>query len=248
MKYFISFFLLFLLAVQTKAQQADSALVEVHLINGKIIKGNIVEIVPHQFIKVKTAEQNIAMINLDEIEKVKGGKMPMDSPTKSLSNEPFEMGYFNTAEFTILASPNDFIWAVSDVNDIQLSPCSSLGIGVSMTNYYDNGFAFPVFLDFKTCFTKNEVTPFLGVDLGYVLPFTYYYGFGVSSSSGGVMFKPSLGVKFRSTRISSFDVSVGILVLPVTETMYYRNTPQGDITEEYTIPRAFLQAQFAFTF
>ena len=95
MKYFISFFILIFFALQTKAQQLDSAKVEVHLIIGKIIKGTIVEFVPDKFIKIKTAEQNVVLINLDEIEKVKSSEVPLDSTStskiKPINNKPFRV-------------------------------------------------------------------------------------------------------------------------------------------------------------
>ena len=162
-----------MLAAQTQAQQADRALVEVHLINGKIIKGKIIQYIPRMCIKVKTDEQNINIINLDEIEKVKGGKMPMDSTDileiKAFKNNTFRTRYFNSTELGIAVVG---AWEVSNVNGIQLSPCTSLGVGFGISNYSDDGFlAFHTFLQEKTCFTKHQETPYFGFNLGYLLPF-----------------------------------------------------------------------------
>ncbi len=238
--------------MHTQAQQLDSAKVEVHLIIGKIIKGTIVEFVPSKFIKVKTAEQNIVLINLDEIEKVKSSEESLDSDyiakIKSINNKPFRVKYFNTTEFGIAAIDEGNVQAyfgVSNISGIQLSQRSSLGIGFGVSNYGD-GLGYPVFIDWATCFAKDKVTPFFRLNCGLIIPDKK----GIEASLGGPIFEPSIGIKFENTGIiSSFNLTVGILILPQEETDYYRNIyPARSYYEITTVPKATIHARAGFTF
>ena len=247
MKYFISFFILIFFALQTKAQQLDSAKVEVHLIIGKIIKGTIVEFVPDKFIKIKTAEQNVVLINLDEIEKVKSSEVPLDSTStskiKHINNKPFRVKYFNTTEIGIagIDEGNYLVYfGISNINGVQLSRQSSFGIGLGVSNY-GYGLGYPIFLDWITCFAKDKVTPFFRLNVCLIVPDKK----GSEASLGGPIFEPSFGIKFGNNGIvSSFNIATGILLLPQVETIYLNNGP----TYETPVFKAAVHLRAGFTF
>lgn len=66
-KTILSFVSLFCLTVISFAQNVNET---VYLKNGSVIKGVIVEQIPNKSLKIQTADENLFVYNLDEVEKI----------------------------------------------------------------------------------------------------------------------------------------------------------------------------------
>jgi len=88
---FVAFTMLMQNAV-AQSQQLDEV---VYLKNGSIIRGIIIEQVPNKTIKIKTADENLFVFKMDEIEKIT--KEPAKSKIVQQSNEPVKIEVKNNA-------------------------------------------------------------------------------------------------------------------------------------------------------
>ena len=89
---------------------------------------------------------------------------------------------------------------------------SALGIGFSYLNDAMGSFSqIPVFLEFRSHFLRNRVTPFTSVQLGYSIPFgsknlAEEY---TRIAEGGITFGADLGVRFAISRKFGLNLFVG---------------------------------------
>ena len=137
----------------------------VYLKNGSIIRGVIIEQVPNNSIKIETADRNVFVYQMDEIEKLtkellqgKGGSSHKSSGLQSGYKGIVEWGY----QTDYYSEFNRF--KLDIINGYQINPYFSLGCGTGLHYFYELEVAvFPVFADFRVNFVNNKVSPYLSL-------------------------------------------------------------------------------------
>lgn len=176
----------------------------VYLKNGSIIRGVIIEQVIGKSIKIETAEQNVLVFKMDEIEKFT--KEPgLKSEKSSIDNPASITGYRGIVEFGYQYGLNyaDDKIKVNFINGYQFNPYLSLGLGTGLRYYLEDYLIMPFFVDFRTNLTRHSASPYLALGLGY--------SFDVSDGFDGLgfIFSPSAGYRFKVSQRSSLYIGLG---------------------------------------
>lgn len=176
----------------------------VYLKNGSIIRGIIIEQIPNKSIKIETADNNIFLFQINEIEKFT--KEPIVKKHYSNKNSGFKPGYKQIVELAYQLGVGTYAPDRIKLNMIysyQINPYFSFGLGTGLRYYhaYDT-VLLPFFTDFRVYFIDNNISPYLSLGLGYSL----------NASSGfrrtGVLINPTVGVNIKL--IDKYSINVGL--------------------------------------
>ena len=178
----------------------------VYLKNGSIIRGVIIEQVPNKSIKIETADRNVFVYQMDEIEKL----TKEQSQGKSASfrdNSGLQSGYKGIVELGYQIGTGDFGMdriKLNIINGYQINPYFSLGFGTGLRYYFDADAALiPLFADFRANFINNKTSPYFSLGIGYSLDATNGFE-GV-----GFLLEPTVGVSFKVSDKSAINVGLG---------------------------------------
>jgi hypothetical protein len=205
MKHTILLLLFMIFSHQTFAQQSLQDVV--YLKNGSIIRGMIIEQVPNKSIKIETADKNVFVYQMDEIEKI--AKEEAKGKYKSSSNNVgLGKGYQGIIEFGYATKTGgdaglDFL-KLNIINGYCFNPHLALGFGTGARYYFDAESIFvPIFADLRVNFINGNVTPYIAFGGGY--------SFNASNNFEGVglMLNPSAGVSIKISEKSAMNVGVG---------------------------------------
>lgn len=97
---------------------------------------------------------------------------------------------------------------------------SSVGIGFSFLSDPNGSFSqIPIFMEFRSHYTRNRLSPFSSIQMGYSIPFGSTNGGGdyVKITKGGMTFGVEGGVRFAFFRNFGMNVSVGYQLIQCRE-------------------------------
>jgi len=178
----------------------------VYLKNGSIIRGVIIEQVPNKSIKIETADRNVFVYQMDEIEKLAKEQYQRKSGS-SLNNTGLQSGYKGIVELGYQIGTGDYGMdrlKLNIINGYQINPYFSLGFGTGLRYYFDEAAALiPVFADFRANFINNKVSPYFSLGVGYSFDATNGFE-GV-----GFLLNPTVGVGFKVSEKSAMNVGLG---------------------------------------
>lgn len=214
-----------------------------YLKNGSILRGKFVEL-NADTIKIEIAGGNLLVYAASEAKAV----------TKEKAKRTYKQtGYRFAIESGILTgrSPkgntigankgiNSF--TVQMVNSLQLRPELAIGIGLGLDSYQNYAIT-PVYLRFSGTLFQRQFSPMYTLDAGYGF---YSHIFNKESTSdGGLMINPALGINIRAGTCTAFIISVGY------RHQYTRNVisfgvPGEGIIEKSTFKRLSIRAGFIF--
>jgi len=186
----------------------------VYLKDGSIVRGSIIEQIPNKTIKIETVDRSIFVYQTKEIEKLT--KEPYQlKKHKKYSKETelpeykaiIELGYSKFYDYHKIK--------LNITYNYQLSPYYSLGFGTGL-RYTEDFHTIPVFMNFRTNFTKNNYSPYLSLGLGYL--FTEY-----NFEAKGFMFDPTVGVVFKITDKSALNVGLNYEIIENYD--YFERSP-----------------------
>ena len=215
MKKFLALLLFALITIVSFGQSNYQDVV--YLKNGSIIRGVIVEQVPNKSIKIETADRNVFVYQMDEIEKLT--KEPYIGKIGSFTNNTgLQTGYKGIVELGYQIGTGDFGMdrlKLNIINAYQLNPYFSLGFGTGLRFYFDEDAAvIPVFADFRANFIDNKISPYLSLGIGYSFDATNGFE-GV-----GFLLNPTVGVSFMVSDKSAINVGLGY-EMQRTEFLFY---------------------------
>lgn len=205
MKRFLTLILFVLFTTKSFGQRNYQDVV--YLKNGSIIRGVIIEQVPNTSIKVKTEFRNVFMFRMDEIEKLT--KEPIQGVRGSLnSNSGLQSGYKGITELGYQIGSGalglDRMRIDIIINGYQITPNFSFGVGTGLRYYFDAEAAvIPIFVDFRSNFMNDNVSPYLSLSTGYSFDATN--GF----ESVGFLLHPTIGVAIKVSEKSSLNLGLG---------------------------------------
>lgn len=180
----ISFMFPFYLVGQSSTQDV------VYLKNGSILRGEIVEQIENESIKIEISGGNIFLIHMDEVDRI-------SSESKKTSHHFKESGYMNRSGLDILQATNSSSPRFYMVNGYQFTPKFSAGIGIGITPYNDPLTLIPFFVDFNIRFLEANYSPFLFVKAGYNFTVHHDEDFIIDDHKGGLLFNPGIGLQFN---------------------------------------------------
>jgi len=212
---FLIVFLFALVANAFSQQYADYQDV-VYLKNGGIVRGIIIEQVPQSSLKIETTGGNVFVYTYDEIEKIaKEPKVLQDNERQSqnsVSSTGLKKGYRGIVELGTLIP---FGMGVHVINGYQFNPYVSLGAGVGLDVYFDDGLTLPLFADLRINFLDKRVSPYIAFDIGYTFRLTGLdYG-------NGLLFLPISGARFKLSDKYALNVGLGLGVQGNKSQIYY---------------------------
>ena len=204
MKKFLAFLLFALVTTVSHGQNNYQDVV--YLKNGSIIRGVIIEQVPNKSIKIETADRNVFVYQMNEIEKI--AKEPYQGKSNSsLSNSGLQSGYKGIVELGYQIGTGDNGMdrlKLNIINGYQIIPYFSLGFGTGLRYYFDAEAALiPVFADFRANFINNKVSPYLSLGVGYSFNATNDF------KGAGFLLNPTAGVSFKVSDESAMNVGLG---------------------------------------
>ncbi len=178
----------------------------VYLKNGSVLRGTITEQHPNVSIKLETADQNIFVFRMEEIEKIaKESYIQKREPKRP--NSGMESGYVGAIELGYQVGLGTYGMdriKLNIINGYQLNPFVALGIGTGMRYYPDaEAVLVPFFANARVNFMDNQITPYASLDIGYSLDATNGFE-GV-----GLMINPTIGVSFKVSEKSFLNVGLG---------------------------------------
>ena len=205
----------------------------VYLKNGGIIRGQIIEQIPNQSLKIETVGRNVFVYKFEEIEKIVKepipGNVPGKSKSKSEIEEPEEL---KRGLLTFIVESNLGLNLVAGgqsaglVNGsaasvglslalgINLHPKLSLGLGGG-ADLIGGSFFFPIFLDTRYFFTTKPVTPYISFGGGWSIGQDYTtkgsdsrYDVRVKSD-GGIYLNPNIGIRINVAPKAALNFGLG---------------------------------------
>lgn len=184
----------------------------VYLKNGSVIRGLVIEQIPNKSIKIQTADRNVFVYQIDEVEKITKEVNQYQNNTPKVKKDS-RHGYQLIIENSAGLGTGDYgmnMEKFSIINGYRFNPYISLGVGTGLRygsiSNYDNEFDniyLPIFADFRVNFINRKVTPYISLDLGSA------YNLSVSDEDPGVFFNPTIGVKFKFTQRLGLNLGIG---------------------------------------
>lgn len=112
------------------------------------------------------------------------------------------------------------MFSFSTTHGLQVNPFFFLGLGVGIDYHFDYETVFmPFYLDLRTYFINNRISPFLDAKIGYSI-----------IDGTGLYFTPSFGVSFGVANKCALNLSVGYN-MQRTE-MYHHSYYYSDYSNE----------------
>lgn len=209
MKKLILFFALLLSSLGIYSQNFIET---VHLKNGSIIRGVIIEQIPNESLKLKTQDGNLFVFQIDEISKIT--KDISSNSLSNSSNSKKDKGYRGFADFAYSVGVGDYSidrLEFSTSHGYQFNPYLYLGIGAGVNYFYDFEIAsIPLFVNPRVDFPTGKINPFLDLKIGYT----------VSSNIQGFYLSPSIGARFSLQNQVGLNLGIGYTMQNI-EGSYY---------------------------
>jgi len=223
-----------------------SVFYDVHLKNGSIIRGKVVELSSEK-VKIELDENVVSSFDMSEVEKVVPTEVTPSSIEKA-KRSPYvkQKGFFNDTEFRMLLGSGNgddkFNTAISfqNASGYKVNPYFRVGAGVGVDHYTDYSNTFlTVFGRVAGDMLVNWITPVYFLDEGYgfmVEKDEPGSGTETSGSKGGWMIHAGIGVKFYTSSKASFTVLAGYKVQK-SQRDYTYNYNEFDYNEKRTYSR-----------
>jgi len=184
----------------------------IHLKNGSIIRGTIIEQVPGESLKIETRDGNVFVYKMDEIIKMTReaglsqwqARRQFYGRSNGFQDKP--RGYAGALEagYGIGVSGYGGRFEFDVVNGYRFNPYFYSGFGIGV-NVWTNGsriVTLPLFFHLRANFMDRLVSPYFSLNAGYNLSVT-------SDITGGFMVEPTLGVAFRTSNRTAVTFGIG---------------------------------------
>lgn len=189
----------------------------VHLKNGSMIRGVIIEQIPEQTLKIQTADGSIFVYSYSEIAKItkeipqRNERIASFSPNKPRTPiKPSYMGIVDLGYSVDVRGMSAGRVEASTSHGCLIMPYLYIGGGVGFQYYHSaRAFNIPIFADFRGYPIKGNIKPFLNFRIGYSV-----------GDIDGLYLSPSIGVS-----INRLDISFGYTMQK--KDVYYYNGYYG---------------------
>lgn len=215
---FLSLLLVGCWSNQLQAQQTEDV---IHLKNGSIIRGELLEYEPDGQLKIKILGGSILVYESSEVVKIKTEQIVRETtdPKVSQENNLYHdrkgfYGNFSTGLSMLV------------INGLDLIPFIHLSFGSQINDYFaiggGTGFIFsfrwntaytPLYVNFRTYLNRGSGAVFIETNVG--IHFAHYnpFGGGGFEAGGGFYGRPSIGIRMPSTKRTHTSMDLGVEVL-----------------------------------
>lgn len=215
------FFILLVVAVSTFNGYSQVAQDVVHLKNGSIIRGIIIEQVPNQSIKIQTRDGNIFVYKIDEVE-----KMTKDLDVRNNSNSSGYSNSYQSKTYNLSGYRGSFdIGYVFGLENVDFYKESRIELstthGYQVNNYFfvgvgtgihyltsGNSFLLPAFVNLKGYLLPGTVSPYVDFRGGYTFILSKLED---EDLTGGIYISPAIGVRYLVNDKIGLTTSVGFV-------------------------------------
>lgn len=209
------FAVLFLTSICVQAQNLQDV---VYLKNGSILRGVIIEQIPNESLKLQTADGNIFVYKIEEIEKI--GKEAMRNRQNTAGNYGgfngggLTPGYRGFIDLGYTIGTGDYgedrvEFATS--HGYQFAHFLYAGLGAGVHYYFDSEVVeIPIFAHLRSEFLNNRISPFFDFKIGY----TVY-------DATGFYLTPTVGCRFAIGNRAGFSVGLGYTMQKIEYDDYY---------------------------
>ena len=222
----------------------------VYLKNGSIIKGNILELLPSESVKIELLDGSIFVFEMNTVEKITEEAVAL--PTWAVDEIKLEAkkelektdinkkkekekiikhiptkGFYNVLSASYLSG--------RDINDniagglggqyilgYQKNQWLSFGGGIAANNYGEASFV-SLLADFRGYLRNSSASPYYSLGVGY--GFNNRTGWDILDATGGFYFNPNIGVRAAAKKSRHFLISFGIKMQQSTVTRSWENSP-----------------------
>lgn len=250
-KLFITGFLLIILklflltanTVESATRNSDKEDV-IYFHNGRILRGEIIEKVDGEHIKILTAGRNVEVVKFEDIKEITRESIPVEKNFK-------ESGFSNFTGIDKLFGDYEG-WDVNPfrlitVNGFHLNSYFFAGLGTGFVKYVDPLILIPVFADFKLRLSETNTAPYYFIRGGY--------GFSIKTRSsqdfntvekhrGGWLFSTGIGIQVNTHRDFGWFFNGGYNM----DHVYYETKGWGNwlITNDISYRRLFIGMGLSF--
>ena len=180
---------------------------EVYLNDGSFVRGEIIEKVDDQYIRMKIAGGNIVQFSMSEIKKIK--KQKKGYHYFSNGNKIKTEGFYFSAMGGMIIGKNNYenFYGKSfniSVNHYFYKHLSS-GVGIGFDDYDPHTFS--LFINARYSPWLRKITPYLSGKIGYGMPVNLFEN--NQDYKGGILVSPKIGFQFSSRSNSSLLIEVG---------------------------------------
>lgn len=239
-------FILLISFICISAANAQSLQEVVYLKNGSIIRGDIIEQVPNESLKIKTVDGSVFAYKMEEVIKIT--KEPYVSSVSSSSTEVFNVddesyGWEKAPRYRGFIG-DSYIFHTGDIEQdriflwtshgCQIIPYLYAGVGVGVnywleSDYYSDAYSVPVFAHVRGELHKvlrKNFSPYVDMKIGYSF-----------ADCEGFYFAPQVGCHFYFGHgITGISVGIGYTLQNYEfEYSRYRNKPFDAGGVEFTV-------------
>ncbi|MDG1432540.1 MAG: hypothetical protein P8M17_10405 [Saprospiraceae bacterium] len=204
----ILFLKLFLFSIPMFSQE-NLKVNDIYLNDGSFIRGEIIEKVENQYIRIKISGGNIVQFSMNEIKKVK--QLKRNYHYFSNGNKVKTKGIHFSILGGMIIGTNDFenfyAKSINLSTGYNLNENFSLGAGIGLDSYEPN--IFSVFINTRYSPWRKKVTPYISGKIGYGTPVKFWNNQTTDGYTGGLLLSPSVGFQFSSRINSSFLIEIG---------------------------------------
>ncbi len=233
-----------LTTVDTWAQETREDVV--YLENGSVIRGQVMEYDPNGNIKIEIYGGSILVYKSSEVLKIEKETTKVVTKVKKEKRPNHKVpntGIYGTISVGTLGGLGD--WgqptpgiSLKGVAGWYFHRLLGVGGGIGMMNLGGPTFV-PVFANIRGNFMKSTASLFYDINIGYgigVVNPMFFNGLGqMSSASGGLYLRPSIGVRLPSTRQTHIFLDFGYVIQ--FSSAQYMDWNNNSISEKRTIYR-----------
>lgn len=213
------FVFMLLAAISSKAQNYVDI---IYTKSGSIVKGVIIETIPNVSYKIKTADGNIFVFKIEEIDKIE----KQETAGKKAKTEPALMkrsGFSSIEEIgaTLILNEKDntTLFALHSINGYLFNPHLFAGVGVGV-EANDVTAVIPIYAELRAYVSKGKVSPYFAAGGGYGLMYI-----NQGQNKGGPMGHFLAGLKITLSPKAAFNISAGYRLFQFTQTgLVYNKT------------------------
>ncbi len=230
----------------------------VYLKNGSVIRGQIIEMIPEEQIKIEILGGSVLVYSMEQVarmSKEKAAVPQQTAPAKTATQNVVymsrrelrrlrpktnrEKGFYNHFSFSTTASQGDEDNGGGMKYSFGYQPKQYWGYGgsIGFDGYGDGHIFTHLAVQARGYLRDKSATPYANVELGYGI--ANGTGFGVVEAKGGPYFSANLGYRFRSHKPTHFTLGFGYVYQQGSFEFQDNNVFDPNVGTTYTEERRF---------
>ncbi len=206
------FVVMLLASLSSKAQNYVDV---IYTKNGSIVKGVIIETIPNASYKIKTADGNLFVFKIEEIDKIEKQEVSVQKrkAEPALSKQSGFSSIEETGASLILnETTNTPLFALHSINGYLFNPHLFAGVGVGIEADEITA-VIPIYAECRAYVSKGKVSPYFAAGGGYGLMYI-----NQGQNKGGPMGHILTGLKVVLSAKAAFNVSAGFRLFQFQQT------------------------------